>query len=98
MSDSDHPEDDLSFLADEEIASEAKREGLRGARDARTAARAQRSLDVAERVVLLSLLVFAALVAGAVVCVGLLTNNDDLVHIGLLAMGACGALLYRTRS
>lgn len=94
---------DLSTLDDEELVRESEREALRRARDERKAAKdaaeakeAERSLDRRERIVLVALLAFAALVSAAVVFTGLEEKDADLVRAGLLALGtACGAATMR---
>jgi 1,4-dihydroxy-2-naphthoate octaprenyltransferase len=95
-------EADISSLGDEGIDREAKREAVRWRREERRAAQSaikqqetKRSVENGERLVLLALLVFAALLAGAVIVVGLL-GNSDLVRLGIGALCAvCGGIFYR---
>jgi hypothetical protein len=96
-------ERDLATLDDAGIASESRREEVRDFRQRRAIskdvaedAKKDRKLQRAQRIIFLSLLPFAAVVAFAVVVVGLLKGEDVLVQAGLAALcGICGGALWR---
>jgi 1,4-dihydroxy-2-naphthoate octaprenyltransferase len=95
-------EADISSLGDEGIDREDKREAVRWRREERRAAQGaikqqeiKQLVENGEHVVLLGLLVFAALLIGVVIVVGLL-GNFDLVRLGIGAVCAVsGGVLYR---
>jgi Flp pilus assembly protein TadB len=99
-------EADLSKLDDAGLETEAKRETMRDTRETRQIRRGQAEqkktkgkVDIGEQVTLLGLLVLAGLAAVAVVIVGLVDHNADIVRAGLVALCAiCGVALYRLQS
>jgi len=99
-------ERDLATLDDAGIATESNREEVRDFRQRRAIAKEvaedakkDRKLQRVQRIIFLTLLPFAAVVAFAVVLVGLLKGEAVLVQGGLVALcGICGGALLRLGS